>query len=89
MPALSGSPRADDDRDARPRAPAIRRTSSCRRRDLPTPGGAVTSTARALVLLDARREQRLQHAELGLAAHAGRGLAEQRARRVERELARR
>ena len=37
-------------------------------------------------VLDAGGERPLERVELGLAAHAGRGLAEQRARRVEREL---
>ena len=46
VPALIGSPRPMTIKTPSPRAPKILRMSSCRRRDLPTPGGAFTSTAR-------------------------------------------
>ena len=60
------------------------RSSSCRRRDLPMPGGPTTSTARGLALVDAGAQGQLQHAQLVLAPHAGGGPAEQAAAGIDR-----
>ena len=70
-PHLDGAGRAAPDRAERARGA---------RRDLPTPAGAVTSTACADGSSTHSANDGLERAELAVAADAGRGLAEQRAR---------
>ena len=70
--ALSGSPRPSPDLRRAGGRSRRRCSSSSRRRDLPTPGGAVTSTARGHRLVDALVEE-------GLERGAARGRGRRRA----------